>query len=114
MDGACTWESQNASGDFPPDSAIALPAVLLKENCGFPEWDVCCTGLDFCKYRHRYVDGDIFLVRLCLSEQLDLRDIRVQDDDNVNVRGLNHRLTIFGIWMLRILSPSRCVMIACV
>ena len=43
-DDACAWESQNASGDFPPDSAIALPAVLLKEDCGFPEWDVCCAG----------------------------------------------------------------------
>ena len=34
------WEFQNASGDFPPDSAIATPAVLLKdvvypmEDCG--------------------------------------------------------------------------------
>ena len=99
-DDACAWESQNASGDFPPDSAIALPAVLLKEvvyrmqDCGFPEWDVCCTGLDFCKYRHRYVDGDIYLAQLCLLERPGLRDIRARNDDNVNVRGLNHRLTI--------------------
>ena len=54
-DDACMWEFQNASGDFPPDSAIATPAVLLKDvvyhmaDCGFPEWDVCWTGLAFCK-----------------------------------------------------------------
>ena len=64
------------------------------EDCGFPEWDVCWTGFDFCKCRHRYVDGDIYLARLCLLEQPDLRDIRVQTDDNVNVWGLNHRLMI--------------------
>ena len=69
------WEFQNASGDFPPDSAIATPAVLLKdvvypmEDCGFPEWDVCWTGLDFCKYRHRYLDGNIYLAWLCLLER---------------------------------------------
>ena len=99
-DDACAWEFQNASGDFPPDSVIATPAVLLKdvvypmEDCGFPEWDVCWTGLEFCKCRHRYVDGDIYLARLCLLERPGLRDIRVQNDGNVNVRGLNHRLTI--------------------
>ena len=86
-DDACAWEFQNASGDFPPDSAIAIPAVLLKdvvypmEDCGFSEWDVCWTGLDFCKYRHRYVDGDIYLARLCLLERPGLRDIRVRNDD---------------------------------
>ena len=64
------------------------------EDCGFPEWDVCWTGRDFCKCRHKYVDGDIYLGRLCLLEQPGLRDIRVRNDDNVNVRGLNHRLTI--------------------
>ena len=50
--------------------------------------------IDFCKCRHRYVDGDIYLARLCLLEWPDLRDIRVRNDDNVNVWGLNHRLTI--------------------
>ena len=68
--------------------------MLLKENCDDMQWDVCCTGLDFCKYRHRYIDGDIYLARLCLLEQPGLRDIRVRNDGNVNVRGLNHRLTI--------------------
>ena len=90
-DDACAWEFQNASGDFPPDSAVVLYCM---EDCGFPEWDVCCTGLGFCKYRHRYVDGDIYLARLCLLERPGLRDIRVRTDDNVNVRGLNHSLTI--------------------
>ena len=99
-DDACAWESQNVSGDFSLNLVIALPAVLLKdvvycmEDCGFPEWNVCCTGLDFCRYRHRYVDGDIYLARLCLLERPGLRDIRVRNDDNVNVRGLNHRFTI--------------------
>ena len=91
------------SGNFPPDSDLGLPAVLLRdvvyctEDGGFPEWDVCCTGLDFCIYRHRYVgyvDGDIYLAQSCLLERPGLRDIRVWNDDNVNVRGLNHRLTI--------------------
>ena len=51
-------------------------------------------GRDFCKCRHRYVDGDIYLARLCLLEWPGLRDIKVWNDDNVNARGLNHRLTI--------------------
>ena len=51
-------------------------------------------GLGFCQYRHRYVDGDIYLARLCLLEWPGLRDIRVRTDDNVNVWGLNHSLTI--------------------
>ena len=50
--------------------------------------------LDFCKCRHRYVDGDIYFPRVCLLERAGLWDIRVRNDDNVNVRGLNHRLTI--------------------
>ena len=101
-DDACAWEFRNASGNFPPDSELGLPTTLLKniiyctEDGGFPEWDVCCTGLDFGRYRHRlgYVDGDIYSARLCLLERPGLRDIRVRHDDNVNVRGLNHRLTM--------------------
>ena len=52
-DDACAWEFRNASGNLPLESVLPLPAVLLKdvvycmEDCGFPEWDVCCTGLDF-------------------------------------------------------------------
>ena len=37
--------------------------------------------IDFCKCRHRYVDGDIYLGRLCLLEWPDLRDIRVRNDE---------------------------------
>ena len=97
---ACTWESWNASGDFPPDSTIALPAVLVKDvvcyrdDCKFPEWDVCYTGINSVNYRHRYVDGDIYLVRLCLLERPSRRDIGVWSNDNVNDRGLKHRFTI--------------------
>ena len=119
-DDACAWEFQNVSEDFPPDSAIAIPAVLLKdvvypmEDCGFPEWDVCWTGLYFCKCRHRYVDGDIYLARLCLLEWHGLRDIRVRNDGNVNIQGLNHRLTICWHTNATDSQPSWCVMIACV
>ena len=66
-DDACALEFQNESGAFPPDSAVA---VILKDsvycivNSGLPELDVCCTGPDISI--HRYVDGDIYLARLCL------------------------------------------------
>ena len=99
-DDACAWEFQNMSGHFSPDSAVALPAVILKhsvyciEDCGFPEWDVCCTGHDMCGYRHGYVDGDIYLTRLCFLGCPGPRDIRELDDEDVNVRRLNHRHTI--------------------
>ena len=50
-DDACAWEFRNASGNFPPDSELGLPAVLLKdvvyckEDGRFLEWDVCCTRI---------------------------------------------------------------------
>ena len=78
----CVWEFQNASGDFPPDSVLATPAVLLKdilylmEDGGIPEWDGCWTGLDFCKCRHKYVDGDIYFPRLCLLDLILLNVLR--------------------------------------
>ena len=73
----------------------ALPVVLLKDSvycmddCGFPELDVCCTGHDICRYRHIYVDGDIYLAQLCLPERPGLRDI-----GRLEIRRLNHRRTI--------------------
>ena len=97
---ACAWEFQNVSGNFPPCSAVALPAVILKdsvyciEDYGFPEWAVCCTGHDICRNRHGYVDGDIYLARLCLLGRPGPRDIREREDEEVNVRRLNHRHTI--------------------
>ena len=97
-DDACTLELQNASGVFPPDSAIDHPAVTFKdsvyciENSGLPEWDVCCTGPDISI--HRYVDGDIYLARLCLLGCPGLKDIREWNDETVNVRRLDHRNTI--------------------
>ena len=69
---ACPWESWSTSEDFPPDSARALPAVFVKDvvyyrdDCKFPEWDVCYIGINSVNYRYRCVDGDIYLVRLCL------------------------------------------------
>ena len=99
-DDACAWEFQNTPGVFPPDSAVAHPAGILKdsvyciEDSGFPEWDVCCTGHDIYRYRHRYVDGAIYLARLCLLERPGPRDIRERNDENVNVWRLEHRHTI--------------------
>ena len=61
------WESGNASGDFLPDSAIALPAVLVtnvicySDDCKFPKWDVCYTGINSVNYRYRYVDATYIL-----------------------------------------------------
>ena len=51
-EGSVALEFQNASGFFPPDSAIVRQAVNIKDNIynmedgGHPAWDVCCTGLD--------------------------------------------------------------------
>ena len=50
-DEACALEFQNASGIFPPDSAVVRQDVNIKDNIynmddgGHPAWDVCCTGL---------------------------------------------------------------------
>ena len=85
-------------------SPAGLPAVILKdsvyciEDSGFLEWDVCCTGHDICRYRHRYVDGDIYLARLFLLGRPGPRDIRERNDANVNVRRLNHRHTCTICW----------------
>ena len=97
---ACAWESWSASGDFPPDSAIALPAVLVKDvvcyrdDGKFPEWDVCYTGINSVNNRYRYVDGDIYFVRLCVLKRPSRRDIGVWNNDKVNDWGLKHRFTI--------------------
>ena len=53
---------------------------------------VCCTGPDISI--HRYVDGDICLARLCLLGRPGLKDIRERNDENVDVRRLDHRHTI--------------------
>ena len=75
---------------FPPDSARALPAVFVKDvedsrdDCTFPEWDVCYTGINSVNYRYSYVDGDIYLIWLCLLKRPSGRDSGVWDNDNVN------------------------------
>ena len=75
-DDACAWESWNACGDFPPDSAMAPPAVLVKDvvcyrdDCEFP-MGVCYTGLNDClclislirNMRYLYYGGDGALER---------------------------------------------------
>ena len=49
-DEAYALEFQNASGIFPPDSAVVRLVVNIKdivysmEDGGHPAWDVCCTG----------------------------------------------------------------------
>ena len=47
-DDACAWELQNASGNFPPDSAVALPAVILKDSV------YCIEDVNVRRLNHRH------------------------------------------------------------
>ena len=89
-DDACAFKCRSASGNFPPDSDLGLPAGLPRDTGYYTEDGVFLA----IHGQVGYVDGDIYLSRLCLWQQPGLWDIRVRNDDNVNVRGLNHRLTI--------------------
>ena len=117
-DEACALEFQNVSGIFPPDSAVVCPAVNIKdivhsmEDGEHPAWDVCCTGLTI--NTHGYVDGDIYLARLCLLGRPGVYNIRKRNEEYVDILRLNHRHTVSWDPALRILGPLRCVMIACV
>ena len=89
-DDAWAWEFRSVSGNFPPDSDLGLPAGLLRDTGYYTE-----DGGSPDRHGHvRYVDGNIYLSRLCIWQWPGLWDIMVQNDDIVNVRGLNHRLTI--------------------
>ena len=78
-DEACVLDFQNASGIFPPDSVVGRQDVNIKdniynmENSGHPVWDVCCTGrvIDM----HGYVDGDVYINRLCLLGRYGVENI---------------------------------------
>ena len=78
---AYAWESWSASENFPQDSARALQAVSVKDVVYYrddskcPAGDVCYTGINSVNCRDRYVDGDRYLVRLCLLGRPSRRDI---------------------------------------
>ena len=116
--GLCALQFQNVSGIFPPDSAVVRPAVNIKDNIydmedgGHPAWDVCCTGLAIDS--HGYVDGDIYMARLCLLGCSGMENIIQRNEEYVDVRRLNHRHTVSWDPDVGDSRPSRCVMIACV
>ena len=91
-DEACALDFQNASGIFPP---VVRQDVNIKdniynmENSGHPAWDVCCTGrvID----THGYVDGDVYIGRLCLLGRYVVENIMQRNEEYVDVRGLSHR-----------------------
>ena len=100
-DETCTLEFRNASGVFPPDSAVVLPAVNISDNVydmedgGHLAWDVCCTGLSVNAHGYvGYVDGDMFSARLCLLGRSGVENIRNRSEEYVDVRGLSHRHTV--------------------
>ena len=108
---ACAWESWSASENFPPDSTKALPLVKdvvdYRDDSKCPEGDVCYTGINSVNGRDRYVDGDGYLVRLCLLTLPSRWDIGVWSNDNVNDRGLKHSFTID--WYMDVADSSRIV-----
>ena len=97
-DEACGLDFQNASGIFPPDSAVVRKAVNIKDNIynmedsGHPTWDVCCTGLVI--DTPGYVDKDVYIDCLCLLGRYDVENIMHRNGQYVDVRGLSHRHTI--------------------
>ena len=60
-------------------SSVVRQAVNIKDNIynmedgGHPTWDVCCTGLAI--DTHGYVDGDIYIARLCLIGRFGVENI---------------------------------------
>ena len=98
-DEACALEFQNASGMFPP--AVVRQAVNIKDNIyntkdgGHPAWDVCCTGLVIDMHGYvGYVDGDVYIARLCLLGRSGVENIMQLNEEYVDVRGLGHRHTV--------------------
>ena len=96
-DEACALEFQNASGIFPPDSAVIYQAVNIKdnvynmENGGHPAWDVCCTGLMIDTHEYvGYVDRNVYIDRLCLLGRSGVENIMQRNKEYVDVRGLSH------------------------
>ena len=97
-DEACALDFQNASGNLSSDSAVVRQAVDINDNIynmedsGHPAWDVCCTGLVI--DMHGYVDGDVYIDRLCLLGRYDVENIMQKNEEYVDVRGLSHRHTV--------------------
>ena len=81
-------------------SRRTLPAVSVKDVVYYKddskclEGDVCYTGINSVNCRDRYVDGNRYIVRLCLLRRPSRRNIGVWSNDNVNDRGLKHSFTI--------------------
>ena len=102
-DEACALDFQNASGVFPPDSAVIRPAVNFSDNVNNTEdggnlaWDVCITGLSLNAHGYfglsgvGYVDGEMYSARLCLLGPTGVEDIRKRREEYVDIRGLSHR-----------------------
>ena len=94
-DEACALEFQNASGICPPDSAVVRLAVNIKdniynmENGGHPAW----MSVDTHGYVG-YVDGDVYIDRLCLLGRSGVENIMQWNEEYVDVRGLSHRHTV--------------------
>ena len=61
-----------------------------------------------------YVEGDVYIDRLCLLGRSGVENIMQRNEEYVDVWGLSHRHTVSWTQALRSLDPSRCVMIACV
>ena len=89
--------------------------IYSMENGGHPAWDVCCTGLVIDTHGYvGYVDGDVYIDRLCLLGRSGVENIMQRNEEYVDVRGLSHRHTVSWDPGVAESRPSRCVMIACV
>ena len=75
-DEACALEFHNASGIFPPDSAVVRQAVDMKDNI------------------YSMKDGDVYIARLCLLGRSGVETIMQWNEKYVDVRGLSHRHTV--------------------
>ena len=89
-----TWDE--ASGIFSPDSGVVRQAVNIKDNImedgGHHAWDVCCTGFAIDTHGYvGYVDGDIYIARLCLLGRSGVENIMQRNEKYVDVWRLNHR-----------------------
>ena len=69
----CIW-GFSAGLSYSHTGGVIIPWRIVDFQSGMS------VGLDW-----TFVDGDIYLARLCVLERPGLRDTRVRNDDNVNV-----------------------------